>query len=225
MKKIWMISDTHGCHEQLPKAIADIVIHSGDCSNRREPVFNQFEVKSFIDWYASLDIQYKVFVAGNHDTSIWKGLISPSYIKDKGIIYLEHSGVEIEGINIWGSPYTPTFGEGWAWNVRRDRLTQTWLSIPVELDILVTHGPPKGILDISVDREDNIEFCGDLALYKAVINREIKYHQFGHIHNNGDIQNAGTKTLSNQITTFVNASCVTDRKMGELSSSGEIIEI
>lgn len=221
-----MISDTHGCHEQLiiPENV-DIVIHSGDASNRREPVFNQFEMHSFISWYSSLNIKYKIFCPGNHDTSVWKGLVPPSFIKEKGIIYLEHSGVEIEGIKIWGSPYTPAFGEGWAWNVRRDRLTQTWQSIPEELDVLVTHGPPKYILDISVDREDNIEFCGDLALYKAVINREIKYHQFGHIHNNGAIQNAGTKTLSNHITTFINASCVTDRKMGETSSNGKIIEI
>ena len=69
--KIWHISDTHGYHDllEIPEGI-DMVIHSGDCSNPRDPYNNEPEVRGFIDWFSSLDIKYKVYVAGNHDTSL-----------------------------------------------------------------------------------------------------------------------------------------------------------
>ena len=69
--KIWHISDTHTYHRllEVPTDI-DMVIFSGDCSNPRDPYPNEVEVRGFIDWYRSLKIQYKIFVAGNHDTSI-----------------------------------------------------------------------------------------------------------------------------------------------------------
>jgi predicted phosphodiesterase len=46
----------------------DIVIHSGDCSNPRDPYNNEPEVRRFIDWYKSLPIKHKIYVAGNHDS-------------------------------------------------------------------------------------------------------------------------------------------------------------
>ena len=75
--RIWHISDTHTYHGLLkvPTNI-DMVIFSGDCSNPRDPYVNEQEVRNFITWFASLPIKHKVFVAGNHDTSIVKGLIT-----------------------------------------------------------------------------------------------------------------------------------------------------
>ena len=77
--KIWHISDTH-CHHNLltvPEGV-DMIIFSGDCSNPKEPVVNQNEVLDFIKWMKSLDIKYKVFVAGNHDTSIERNYVKKS---------------------------------------------------------------------------------------------------------------------------------------------------
>ena len=88
--RIWHISDTHTFHNLLtiPQGI-DIVIHSGDCSNPRDPYTNEPEVRDFIHWFKSLPIQHKIYVAGNHDTSIEKKLITKKDFQDYNIIYLE----------------------------------------------------------------------------------------------------------------------------------------
>ena len=84
--KIWHISDTHGFHNQLviPKGI-DLVIHTGDCSNYKDPFPNENEVRKFIDWYEQVPIPNKIFIPGNHDTSIERGLVKASDFISRGI--------------------------------------------------------------------------------------------------------------------------------------------
>ena len=48
---------------------------------------------------------------------------------------------------------------------------------------------------------------------------------FGHIHNNEDIVNTGTRKLYGLDTTFSNGSVVTDRKFGRVTSNGNIFEL
>ena len=224
--KIWHISDTHTYHDLLviPDGI-DIVIHSGDCSNPRDPYNNEPEVRNFIDWYKELPIKYKVYVAGNHDTSIEKKLVLKQDFTDAGIIYLEDDLVKIEDILIYGSPYTPNFGN-WSFMKDRVKLERYWRNaIPDYVDIIVTHGPPKGILDKSYDRDNNMESCGDKSLLNRVLEVEPAYVLFGHIHNHKEIVNAGLLKLSTCNTWFSNGSVVTDGKFGKLSSNGNIMEI
>ena len=100
--KILHISDTHTYHDQLtiPQGI-DMIIHSGDCSNPRDPYNNEPEVRAFIDWYKQLPIQHKIYVPGNHDTSIEKKLVTKKDFTDAGIIYLEDDLVEVGGLMIY----------------------------------------------------------------------------------------------------------------------------
>lgn len=224
--KIWHISDTHTFHGLLkvPEGI-DIVIFSGDCSNSRDPYNNEPEVRNFIYWYSTLDIKYKIFVAGNHDNSIERNLVKEEDFIKSGIIYLENDFVTVEGFKIWGSPYTPTFGN-WSFMKAREKINRVWEHIPEDTDILVVHGPPKGILDHSYNREGEYERCGCSALRKQVLNRiKPKLMCFGHIHNNEDIINQGTLILSGYNTIFSNGSVVEDGKDGRLSSNGNIIEL
>jgi Icc-related predicted phosphoesterase len=224
--KIYHISDTHTYHDQLtiPEGI-DMVIHSGDCSNPRDPYNNEPEVRNFIHWFKSLPIKHKVYVAGNHDTSIEKKLVTKKDFTDAGIIYLEDDLVEIQGVMIYGNPYTPQFGQ-WAFMKDRVKLDRYWTqAMPGYVDILVTHGPPKGILDKSYDRNNYLECCGDKSLLNKVLEVQPAYHLFGHIHNCKDIVNAGMQKLSTCDTWFSNGSVVTDGKFGTLSSNGNIIEI
>jgi Icc-related predicted phosphoesterase len=224
--EILHISDTHSYHDllKIPENI-DIVIFSGDCSNWRNPITNEPEVRDFIDWFSKLPMLYKVFVAGNHDSSIESGLVSREDFSANNIIYLENEDVTIEGFKIWGSPYTPTFGN-WCFMKQRSKLDKLWQSIPVDTNIIVVHTPPKGVLDLSYSREHELEFCGCSALKKRVIKLpNLKLVCFGHIHNNKDITNAGIMKLSNQDTIFSNGSVVTDGKFGKISSQGNIIEL
>ena len=224
--RIWHISDTHTYHDLLnvPSGI-DMVIHSGDCSNPRDPYNNEPEVREFIDWYKELPIPHKIYVAGNHDTSIEKKLVVKQDFTDAGIIYLEDDLVDVEGVMIYGNPYTPQFGQ-WAFMKDRVKLDRYWTkAMPGYVDILVTHGPPKGILDKSYNREDVLEMCGDKSLLNKVKEVQPTYHLFGHIHNHKDIINAGMQKMSTCDTWFSNGSVVTDNKFGMLSSNGNIFHL
>ena len=216
---------THTYHDllQVPDDV-DMVIHSGDCSNPRDPYANESEVRCFLTWFHSLNIKYKIYVAGNHDSSIEKGLVDKQTFTDLGITYLENDFTIIEGIKIWGSPNTPTFGN-WCFMKARDKISRVWEHIPDDTDIIIAHGPPKGILDFSYSREGVFERCGCSALMKRVIKIQPTLCLFGHIHNCEDVINAGTVKLSSYKTIFSNGSVVTDRKFGRLSSNGNILKI
>jgi len=221
--KIWHISDTHSYHDLLkvPDGI-DMVIHSGDCSNPRDPYNNEPEVREFIHWFKGLPIKHKIYVAGNHDTSIEKQLVTKQDFTDYNIVYLENEYVEIDGIKLFGSPHTPEFNS-WAFMKSREKLERFWRNaIHEPCDVVITHGPPKGILDKSYDKIGRMESCGDKSLLNQVLAMQPAYVCFGHIHNYDDIINAGMLKLSAYDTWFSNGSVVTDGKFGKLTSNGNI---
>lgn len=222
------ISDTHSFHGIFPiirfEGI-DMVIHSGDCSNYMDPYRNEQEVRDFIEWYKHVPVNHKIYVAGNHDTSIEKRLVTKADFTDNGIIYLENEGITIEGLNIWGSPHTPKFGS-WAFMKARHKLFSTWDKIPDDTDILIVHGPPKGILDLSEDQKHNLEMCGCSALRKRVEKMNLKAMCFGHIHNSEGIINQGTARIGGKDTIYSNAACVFDGRFDKgLTSYGNIIKL
>ena len=224
--KIWHISDTHTYHGLLdtPENI-DMVIHSGDATNPKNPYVSKIEMQNFIYWYSLLPIKHKIFVAGNHDVCIERGLIKKDDFERAGIVYLENDCIEVQGLKIWGSPISPTFGTGWAFNKSRSKTHEVWKHIPDDTDIVVVHGPPKGILDLSYDTTSKLEFCGDQSLKKRMLVLNPKLCLFGHIHNCEDIINAGTMKLASYDTIFSNGSVVTDGKFGRLCSNGNIFDI
>ena len=202
-----------------------MVIHSGDCSNPRDPYNNEPEVRGFIDWFGDLPIKHKIFVAGNHDTSIEKGLVTKDDFDQNCIHYLENTSVEIEGLKIFGSPHTPQFGQ-WAFMKARNKLDRIWgRAVPDDASIVVSHGPTRGVLDLSYDRYNVLEFCGDKSLMNRIKEIEPILVLFGHIHNNKEIVNTGTRKVYGLDTIFSNGSVVTDGKFGKLTSQGNIFEI
>ncbi len=92
--------------------------------------------------------------------------------------YLQDEEIIVEGIKIWGSPYTPWFYR-WAFNKKRGTALATqWNKIPPDTDILLTHGPVHGVLDTVV----NEQHAGDKDLLKRIIEVKPKVHVCGHIH-------------------------------------------
>lgn len=191
--KILFISDTHGEHQKLNNLPqADILIHSGDISRRGK----DYEIEDFIKWLSSLDFRYKIFIAGNHDFYFEGKIISKvQEMLPQDVFYLCDTGITIEGINIWGSPITPTFFN-WAFN--RDRgsnIAKYWDKIPQNTDILITHGPPFRILDQTISGSN--AGCEDLLKKIELI--KPKYHLFGHIHEAYGVYETA-------YTTFINGS-------------------
>lgn len=221
--KIWHFSDSHTFHEMLtiPDDI-DIAIFSGDCSNPRDPYKNEHEVKIFLEWFSKIKAKHKIMIAGNHDSSIEKRLITKDEIASKGIIYLENESIIIEGYKIWGSPYVPQYGN-WCFMRTENKLNKIWETIPQDSDIIIVHGPAKGILDKAYDRKHELESCGNKNLLNNIFRVNPKLFCFGHIHDGDGIINAGTMKISNLYTIFSNGSCCVDGKFGKIMNPGNVI--
>ena len=102
--KIVAISDTHCRHKSVKLPKGDLLIHAGDLTYKGE----LSEMKDFLHWFAALDFDHKIFIAGNHDFYFEKtDRDSIAALLPPGIVYLNDSGINIGGINIWGSPVTP----------------------------------------------------------------------------------------------------------------------
>jgi len=223
--KVWHISDTHCNQDQLviPSGI-DMVIHSGDASNYRDTCRNESELRSFIDWFAALPIPTKIFVPGNHDTSLEKGLVTRDLIEGLGIRLLINEETSVDGLRIWGSPFTPRYGD-WSYMKDRGTINRIWDNIPEGLDILVTHGPPYGVLDATYDHHNKVALVGCSALRKRVTKVTPRFMLFGHVHSTDDIRNSGTRTVGGIPTVFSNGSCCDDGRMGIITSHGNVLEI
>jgi Icc-related predicted phosphoesterase len=198
----------------------EMVVHCGDESNSHKSKPNQAESRKFFDWFNSLKIPIKVFVPGNHSVAIEHKLITPNDFPN--IHFLIHQPVVIQGIKIFGSPYTPWFFN-WAYNVARPDLDAVWATIPSDIDLLVTHGPPKGILDVTRDWKSKRPIhVGSLSLTKHVTERiKPKVHAFGHIHDETGIRNFGQLEMDGVL--FVNCSCCD--LPGLLINHGAVIEL
>ncbi|MFG0262546.1 MAG: metallophosphoesterase [Novipirellula sp. JB048] len=202
--KIWFISDTHNMHPWLRVPEADMVIHCGDESTHGNPALNEPEARRFFDWFSALEIETKVFIPGNHSTAVATGLIQPDDYPE--VRFLIHESLQCHGLKLFGSPYTPRFHD-WAYMKKRAQLDQVWQSVPDDVDILITHGPPKGILDLAHDSESKALIqVGCTALRRHVEERiRPQIHAFGHLHDEKDICNYGI--FSRGATRFINAAC------------------
>lgn len=203
--KYWLISDTHTHHSKLrvPHGM-DVAVHCGDESESGNEWLNEPEARNFFEWYAALDIAVKIFVPGNHSTAVEQGLIRPEQYPD--VQFLIHEKTELNGLVLFGTPYTPKFFN-WAYMRPREDLDVVWQSIPDSVDILISHGPPKGLMDVTRDLDTRAPIhVGSKSLTRHVTQRiKPMLHTFGHIHDEPGIRNFGV--VREAETTFVNCSC------------------
>ena len=165
------ISDTHGIRPELPRA--DVVIHAGDACN----VGTEDEFRSFLKWFSRLQPLHKIFVPGNHDRYPYSFQeAAKRKCEDLGIHFLVDRELSINGVHFYGYPWTPVFGKTRGFAHARDYDPFQLRSISQNLDVLITHGPPAGILD----RCPLPVGCSYLA--EKVAELQPKYHLFGHIH-------------------------------------------
>jgi Icc-related predicted phosphoesterase len=193
MLKVTLISDTHTKHGKVSQDLpgGDILIHAGDFMNSG---WDAQEAAQFMHWFDSIDnYDTKVFISGNHDRWMQnepeevKGILEKyktiEYLQDEElVIYGDGPNGDLpeENIRIYGSPWQPEF-YNWAFNLPRngEEMKAKWDAIPDNTDILITHGPAFGYLDIPGGQSVRV---GCEMLRHRVDTIRPKIHVCGHIH-------------------------------------------
>jgi calcineurin-like phosphoesterase family protein len=154
--KLVLMSDTH---DSYPKDVpsGDVLIHSGDfaCGD------DVNSLRRDIDWLSSLPHRHKLLVLGNHDLILRRNqhLLG-------SITLLADTGITIDGVSFYGLD--------WGSSV-----------VPANVDVLISHAPPFGILD-------GPSRIGSKELRMAVLKAQPKVHVFGHEHAHGHVQLGST---------------------------------
>lgn len=189
--KVTAVSDIHYRWFKTPPT--DLLIVAGDLTIEG----NRQEVKWFANWLKVQPAKHKVYIAGNHDLLFERDPAQVAAIMaEVDAHYLQDSGIVIDGISIYGTPWVPECGDDFAFMKPRGspELKAVWSQIPDRVDILVTHTPPFGILDFA----NGVGPVGDVQLFERVREVNPRYHVFGHIH-----EARGTTRLGR--TVFINA--------------------
>lgn len=171
--RVVCLSDTHNQLNRIDVPAGDLLIHAGDFTN--EGSLDEFI--DFVQCLNQLPHKYKVIVPGNHDI-IKDDFYREVFFDYPNCIVLTNAGTRIFNYNIYGCPALP--GDKYL--------------IPNNTDILVTHMPPYGILDLTVHGTNE----GSYDLLKQVNSVKPRIHIFGHIHESYGIE-------QNTSTTFINA--------------------
>ena len=171
--RIVCVSDTHERDYAHRVPDGDVLIHAGDLTLRG----GTEELRIELDRLNSFPHKHKILVAGNHDWGF-----KDNYAKVESFLgpinYLENDGIVIDGLTFWGSPYQPEF-QAWAFNLPRgEALARNWAKMPDVLDVLITHSPPGGILDLI----PGAGHVGCMDMRERVDKVKPKLHIFGHIH-------------------------------------------
>lgn len=167
------LSDTHELHREVDVPNGDILIHAGD--------FTMFSkstaaILDFNKWLGELPHRHKIVVPGNHEFFLEADPSKRNLISNATVLIDE--AIEIMGLKIWGSPITPLYGGAFGRSSPKDR-ARLYAAIPDDVNVLVTHGGPYGVLDHSPGM---LHHGGCPELREAVGRLKPQLHLFGHIH-------------------------------------------
>lgn len=179
------LSDTHGRHQEVKfdekQLSADLLIYGGDFTLNIFPDPLNDEIKkqtqSFLNWLSSQPQKYKILIGGNHDFFADRKFAEFKEMLPSNIIYLNNETIEIDGYKIFGSPNTAEL-PGWAFGDWEKNMSKYYDKIPDDVDILVTHTPPYGILDLSSSGNR----YGSKTLLERLKSLKPKINMFGHVH-------------------------------------------
>ncbi len=186
------VADLHGF---LPSTKGgDVLIVAGDCTAADK--IDQWRV--FFDWFKKQNYRKKILIGGNHDGFLDQSISSEErrlmgidpYDEDPTNFYeyLLDSGIDFEGVKFWGSPWSLWFHgvhpKCKHFMISERKIEAYFDLIPNDVDVLITHTPPYGVLD-EVRHGDMYRSCGSVSLLTKLISTKCKLHLFGHIHEHG----------------------------------------
>lgn len=184
--RITSISDTHNGHDELSLPEGDILFHAGDSTNRG----TEKEIRAHGEWARKQPYKYVVEISGNHDFGFqdYPDRSKEWFygdVRDPRVHYLQDSGITLnisgQDIKIWGTPWQPVF-HNWAFNAYPDVLKEKFALIPEDTDILIVHGPPYKLQDLT-----NHGHVGSRELRQRIDQLKLKLVICGHIHEDNGV--------------------------------------
>lgn len=193
--KLCLMSDLHG---NLPDvAENDLTIISGDiCPDIPGGAAAQLQwvdqiLLPYLDRIPAKEI---AFIWGNHDFVGEKYTqILQSVLKGSSIMLLKNESVTtIAGLKLWGTPYSLS-PERWAFRASEQELDDMLRYCPEDVDILISHGPPAGVRDLTVFGEH----LGSESLRYRIQDLRPKLVVCGHIHEDSGVGTVGSSVVHN----------------------------
>ncbi len=195
--RVAVTSDTHG-RQNWVMPQCDVFVHAGDITGRGSiEETSRFAARLRDEMSSPHGPRHAIIIPGNHDQCFE---LFPTPVRElfgKNVHVLLDEAVTLDGVRFYGSPWTPPFMR-WHFMADERRLAALYSGMPDTLDMLVTHSPPRGILDPGWQEAH----VGSTAMADAVATRKITHHVFGHLHD------AGGQSIQIGATTFHNvAAC------------------
>lgn len=185
-----ILGDTHELHREVEVPAGDLLIFTGDFTMFSK---NMAAIEDFDDWLGELPHRWKLLIPGNHEFFL-EADPSRRFMLSNATLLIDEA-VTIAGLKVYGSPMTPLYSGAFGNASAADRVRH-WAKVPSDTNILITHGPPFGILDQSPGQSERM---GDPELLTRVRElRSLRLHSFGHVH-------GGYGTMQENQVVFVNA--------------------
>ena len=199
--KIACLSDIHG-NLNFTVQDCDICFIAGDICGSSD-IYKQLAYLEgpFSDFLYGLKKRKieTILVFGNHDLIFEK---AKHLVPDLDCKILMDEVYYTNGYKIYGTPWQPVFFD-WAFNLTEEELAEKFSKIPDDIDILICHGPPKGILDKTIEGKNVGSISLRNRIDKIIKHGTLKLVHFGHIHHS-----YGSLTIDD--VTFVNSSLCDD---------------
>ena len=184
-----LFGDTHELHREVEVPAGNILICVGDFTMFSK---NLSAIEDFNEWLGDLPHRHKIVVPGNHEYFLESNPDRRTLLDNANVLIDE--GIAIEGLNIYGSPMTPLYGAAFGKSSAQDR-ERHWGKVPDDTHVLVTHGPPFGILDRLPHQRVGM---GDPELRNRIKNLSfLKLHAFGHVHGGHGVIEQNGVTFAN----------------------------
>lgn len=217
--KVVAFSDIHGnLNIDVPQC--DVVCICGDILplNIQNNLIKSISwlLLDFEPWTRTLPCRKVIFISGNHDKIFETlgmdknydaceitDLLWGKHKRDSKLVYLCNSFYEFEGKRFYGTPWCPQL-KNWSFYADHDTMVKEFNKIPQDLDVLITHCPPK-IGEVGCVRQlcwNHGKNFGCQELADAIKCRNIKWCVCGHVH-------SGDHNITDYVgTKYVNVSVV-----------------